>query len=85
MSTSRAIYRVVTDNYRGFEVQYRTPWWPFWQQCGCRGKGINTHRTLEEAEEFARKHARHRAPRRLVRVIGAIEIPNPQQASEAAE
>jgi hypothetical protein len=24
-------YRIVRDNYAGFEVQRRTWWWPFWR------------------------------------------------------
>lgn len=85
MSRSCAIYRVVTDAYSGFEVQYRTPWWPFWRQCeGCRS-GVNTHRTLEQAEEFAREHARRSAPQREVLRLGAIKVPEPQDTPRAAE
>ena len=46
-------YRIVTDPYAGYEVQYRTWLWPFWMQ-----PTIATFRTVEEAEAFARKHAR---------------------------
>lgn len=43
-------YRVVTDNYGGFEVQRRRWWSPFYFQVG-----INTHSTLEKAKAFAEK------------------------------
>lgn len=39
-----AQYRVVRDDYNGFEVQCRRWWWPFWWQCG-----INTHSSLKRA------------------------------------
>lgn len=48
-----AEYRIVRDNYLGYEVQHRTWWWPFWRETGF----CNTHATVERAEEFARKHA----------------------------
>lgn len=47
-------YRIVRDNYRGFEVQIRRWWWPFWKQVGF----TNTHYSIEEAEQFAADHAR---------------------------
>jgi hypothetical protein len=84
MSRSCAIYRVVTDAFSGFEVQYRTPWWPFWRQCGRGGgSGTNTNPTLEAAEEFARKHARRNEG--VVKVLGAIKVPEPQDTPRAAE
>lgn len=46
-------YRIVKDGYSGFEVQVRRWWFPVWLQCG-----INTHRTLEQAEAYARAHAK---------------------------
>lgn len=44
-------YRIVTDKYAGFEVQFRFGWWPFWTQCN----NINTHKTVELAEEWCRR------------------------------
>ena len=51
--------RIVRDKFAGFEVQYRVRWWPFWRECSRfgTGAGINTHRTLEDAVEFAKWHA----------------------------
>lgn len=47
-----AKYRIVTDEYLGFEVQVRRWWWPFWV-----GAGINTHASVEGAERYARGRA----------------------------
>lgn len=43
-------YRIVKDDYLGYEVQQKSWWWPFWVQTG----GINTHMTLEKAERWAK-------------------------------
>lgn len=44
-------YRVVRDNYCGFEVQIWKIWFPFWCQIG-----INTHSSLERAKDFITSH-----------------------------
>lgn len=41
-------YRIVTDHYCGYEVQYKSTWFPFWLQVG----GCNTHTSVEKAEEW---------------------------------
>ena len=41
-------YRIVTDCYLGYEVQYRLWYFPFWQQCGF----TNTHSSFDEAKEY---------------------------------
>lgn len=46
-------YRIVRDNYLGYEVQYWRLWYPFWVQAG----GSNTHDSLEEARLYALNHA----------------------------
>ena len=46
-------YRIVRDNYAGFEVQRRTWWWPFWRMAGFS----NTHLSVERAEAWAANHA----------------------------
>jgi hypothetical protein len=43
-------YRVVRDNYCGYEVQTWRFWFPFWVQ----GR-VNTHRSIEEAKEYIKK------------------------------
>lgn len=48
-----AEYRIVRDNYCGFEVQIRRWWWPFW----CQADFSNTHSSIEAAEQWAKVHA----------------------------
>lgn len=43
-------YRVVRDNYCGYEVQTWRAWFPFWIQ----GK-VNTHSSLEQAKKYINK------------------------------
>lgn len=61
-------YRIVTDRFKGYEVQVRRWWFPFWIQCGNGRLSVNTHYSLDEAEAFARKHARGNP--RLVKNLG---------------
>lgn len=54
-------YRVVQDNYAGFEAQVKFWWFPvcWWQLCESgRARGTNTYPTLQEAENLCRVHAR---------------------------
>ena len=51
-------YRIVTDNYCGYEVQIWRWWFPFWVQVWESGH-INTHRSIEEAKEFIDKLKTH--------------------------
>jgi hypothetical protein len=46
-------YRIVKDEYCGFEVQARRWWLPIWFQVGF----TNTHRTLKGARKYAERHA----------------------------
>lgn len=48
-------YRVVADVYRGYEVQIKRWWLPFWFQCWHDG-GINTWSSLETAKKFISYH-----------------------------
>ena len=41
-------YRIVRDNYNGYECQVWRLWLPFWFQMGW----TNTHPTLEKAKEY---------------------------------
>ena len=48
-------FRIVTDNYSGYEAQIWRWYWPFWVQIG----GINTWRSIEDAKAFiARRYFR---------------------------
>jgi hypothetical protein len=65
---SSAEYRVVTDRFSGYEVQYRTRFWRFWRQAN----GNNTQNTLNEAVTYARQHARRDAY--VVAMLGRVEV-----------
>ena len=44
-------YRIVRDNYCGYEAQVKYWYWPFsWVQAG----GTNTHLDVEAAEKYIR-------------------------------
>jgi len=45
-------YRVVTDEYGGFEAQVWRLWWPFWQMIN----GINTNLSLKKAIALCKSH-----------------------------
>lgn len=45
-------YRIVTDDFAGFEVQIKRWWLPIWFQCHHRGMFINTFGTQDKALEF---------------------------------
>jgi len=47
MKMFKTRYRVVRDNYLGYEAQFRWWWCPFWFQ----RFGANTYVTLEEAQK----------------------------------
>jgi len=47
-------YRIVPDHYRGYEVQKKRWWFPFWIQVGDVMRG-NTFYTIEEAKKFIEK------------------------------
>lgn len=52
-------YRVVTDTYAGYEAQVKFWWFPikWWMiSRSGRGVGINTNRTLKDAELLCRIH-----------------------------
>lgn len=62
-------YRIVRDDYNGFEVQSRCVWWPFWRQ------GItNSHTSIESAEAYAARLFGPKPPKqtRVVKVLGRI-------------
>lgn len=45
-------YRIVADDYLGFEVQYSYKFWPFWIQLYY----TNTSHTIERAERLIAEH-----------------------------
>lgn len=53
-------YRIVRDKHAGYEAQLKKWWWPFWWQISAgNGFFVNTHRTVEDAEEFIKNHKVH--------------------------
>lgn len=44
-------YRIVADNYSGYEVQVWRLWFPFWIQHGF----VNTYSSIEKAENYIEK------------------------------
>lgn len=45
-------YRIVRDDWAGYECQIKRWWWPFWSQMDF----TNTHLTLGEALAYIDKH-----------------------------
>lgn len=45
-------YRIVRDNYAGYECQIWRLWWPFWMQMGY----TNTHSKIEYARLYIKEH-----------------------------
>jgi len=45
-------YRIVRDNFNGYEAQVWRFWFPFWVQCF----GSNTKKTLEESKKVIERH-----------------------------
>lgn len=46
-------YRIIKDNYLGYEVQSRMWFLPIWIECSSEmGIMTNTYRSIEEAKEF---------------------------------
>jgi hypothetical protein len=45
-------YRVVRDNFAGYEVQKWRWWFPVWMECGW----CNTHVSVEKAKAFIEWH-----------------------------
>jgi hypothetical protein len=60
-------YRIVTDKWAGFEVQFRTFWNPFW-----RMPNVNTSRTLQEAEELAQRIESRYCTKGVVKYLGVL-------------
>lgn len=59
-------YRVVTDDYLGFEAQVWRIWFPFWVKMSEDDLRINTHLSLESAVAFIK---RKKAKVKLTRVV----------------
>jgi len=64
-------YRIVTDCYLGYQVEYWRWWWPFWVM-----PGVNTFRTLEGAENYIRYHSKQ-----VVKYIGVPQTGDNHEAT----
>lgn len=54
-----AEYRIVRDDYAGYEVQARRWWWPFWWQTSSPDIfSTNTKCNISGAEDLAEWHAK---------------------------
>ena len=42
-------YRIVNDDFSGYEVQVKRWWWPWWYCVG-----FNTHPSVERARQYAK-------------------------------
>ena len=70
-------YRIVTDEYSGYEAQVKYWWFPFWFQLPDTFRRTNTHSTVEQAEELIQKHIRRSSPEtRYGRVVKYVEPEN---------
>jgi len=50
---TKNFYRVVSDDYNGYEAQVKFWWFPFWWfQLWAKNSICNTWMTLEEAQSF---------------------------------
>ena len=49
-------YRIVADEWAGYEIQKKRWWYPFWRQIGYGGLCTNTFSTYDIALEVLKKH-----------------------------
>ena len=53
MKICKRQYRIVTDNFGGFEVQKRLWYYPFWFQIRSEKRHcVNTHISIEQSEKL---------------------------------
>lgn len=50
-------YRVVRDQFAGYELQILRWYFPFWREVGDFKNQVNTFANIEGAIEFARQHS----------------------------
>jgi hypothetical protein len=60
-------YRIVTDEWQGFEVQFRTFWNPLW-----RMPIVNTRHSLEAAETLAKEIESEYRRKWVVKYLGNL-------------
>lgn len=57
-------YRIITDDYAGYEVQIKRWWSPFFIQIG-----INTHSSVTHCQQFIEAHKRNGKPNKRTRIV----------------
>ena len=59
-------YRVVSDNYLGYESQIKYWWFPFmWFQLNGRFGMCNTNINLDQAKKLIERHKREHSPKNI--------------------
>ena len=58
-------YRVVSDNFCGYEVQIKRWWFPFWIQCWNNDFCCNTFGSLERAKKFIEDRKNHKKEEKM--------------------
>lgn len=66
-------YRIVRDNYSGFEAQVKYWWWPFWLQIDYI-TGCNTSYTVEQAREVVRFHYKKWLKNQQPRLVEYVDV-----------
>jgi hypothetical protein len=51
-------YRVVKDDWLGYEAQFKVWYWPWWRMCsGSTGRaGVNSSHTVDMAKKVCARH-----------------------------
>jgi hypothetical protein len=75
-------YRVVKDDWLGYEAQFKVWYWPWWRMCSgsTGGPGVNTSKTVERARRLCVDHLALRtgSPSHVVAQFSARSLePNP--------
>lgn len=57
-------YKIVRDDFCGYEVRIKRWWLPLWYQAGW----TNTHSSVEKAREYAKSHSQNH----IVKYLGEL-------------
>ncbi len=72
---SGSYYRIITDEFLGYEVQIkrRFLFWNWWEQCHMNGC-INTHRSIEDAKKWIKAGCPQMKPYEIVELVELEEV-----------
>jgi hypothetical protein len=63
-------YRIVTDNYAGYEAQIRYCWFPFiWFQLSGSYMNCNTNISVEQAESLIEYHKKENGSSKVIKYV----------------